>query len=385
MEYLGDSLHSPIGASSAHRWLACPGSVRLSAGCEDDTSEYAAEGTVAHHVAAVALSCDADAWEAAGKRYGLGGGSDGYEFTVDDEMVFSVQQFVDYVRDIGGELLVEERFALPDVHPLLFGTSDASALRPDLLAIADFKYGRGIAVDAENNEQLAIYALGLVRRAHERELPVGQDVLASIVQPRAFHPDGEIREWRTTVAELEEWARDVLAPGAAATQKPDAPLHPGDYCRFCPARGHCPALRALTEEVAEIAQHNEVGEFTDETVGELREKLNTLAIFKKAIEGEAYNRLMQGRTIPGAKLVERKADRKWKDDADEALIAKYGEDAYKPLTLKSPAEIEKLPGGRKITSRHAYKPDAGLTVASLSDKRASVRRTASDVFKDVGD
>lgn len=94
----GRPVHSALGASSAHRWMACPGSVRLSteAGASASRSgRAAAEGTVAHEIAAECLLLGREAWEYIGETRS----HDGWDFVVDREMAEGVQLYVNFVND----------------------------------------------------------------------------------------------------------------------------------------------------------------------------------------------------------------------------------------------------------------------------------------------
>ena len=91
-------VHSALGASSAHRWMACPGSVRLGKERGASTSRSgraAAEGSVAHDIAAECLLLDREAWEYIGETRS----HDGWDFVVDQEMAEGVQLYVNFVND----------------------------------------------------------------------------------------------------------------------------------------------------------------------------------------------------------------------------------------------------------------------------------------------
>jgi hypothetical protein len=232
------SEHSRLSASGAHRWMACPGSIRLSEGLPERPSPYADEGTAAHELAA---------WALRSRRY------DAYGLTTDTEMAAAVDVYLEVVRtalERGDTLLIEHRVDLGRLDPpvAMYGTADAIILKPKRrqLVVIDLKYGAGVPVEAENNPQTRYYALGALQ-AIPIDLVIDTVELV-IVQPRRPHPAGPVRREILLALELALWGRKLLAAAHRALA-PQAPLAPGSWCRFCPAQLTCPALyeRALVE------------------------------------------------------------------------------------------------------------------------------------------
>lgn len=368
--------HSLLGASSAHRWMVCPGSVAKNAAIEDETSQYAAWGTVAHEVAELCLKGNEPPEVYFDRTFTV----DKYRITVDEEMVETVQVYVDYVREnsFGKELHVEEKFSLELIYEGMFGTNDAAIYDSKALTleIIDLKGGAGKAVEVEDNPQLKYYALGAMLNYQHRGV---QTVKLTIVQPRAGHRDGAIRSWETTPMELMMWA-DELRDLAKRTEDPDAPLVAGDHCKFCAYAGQCPAFKedAIKSAMLDFAAHP--AEMDDTQLTAILREAGKIEDWVRAVKKYAFERLVQGKTVPGYKLVAKRAKRKWA--APEFEIVSVVEEIVGPVDesqlyvreLKSPAQLEKLlpKGERERLSDFVEKKSSGVTLVHESDKRPAV-------------
>ena len=114
--------------------------------------------------------------------------------------------------------------------------------------------------------------------------------------------------------ELVEWSADLLEAAERALD-PEAPLVPGAWCRFCPAAGVCPALReqALATAQAEFASMPLPSPPTPaslpaEEIGRLLVAADLVELWIRALRAHAHAELQAGRTIPGWKLVRKRAD-----------------------------------------------------------------------------
>ena len=386
--------HAKLSPSGAHRWMACPGSVGLEAAFPDQSSAYAAEGTLAHTLASEHL--DGSGLHPS-QRIGEVHEVDGYTFTVDAAMADYVDNYCRLVREYadGGLLLVEQRVPIEHVtgETGATGTSDAIVVHTAkrMLYVVDLKYGMGVKVDAGDNPQLMMYALGAMEQCDQ--LGEFDQVCMVIHQPRLNH----VSEHWIYVGDL--WAfKRRAAEAAELTRQPDAPLVPGEkQCRFCKAKATCPALRAEVTEV--VSGSATLDEFLvpDVTTGDnylsvAMSKVGLVEDWCKAVRAEVERRLLAGQTVDGFKLVEgRRGNRKWSNDAEvEALFKSFRlrQDEMYDYSLISPTKAEKL---LKDTPKRWEKAEALISraegkpsVAPATDKRSSLTvQSVADDFRDL--
>lgn len=376
--------HSELGASGAERWMHCPGSVALIRGFElpeSDEPDYRKDGTAAHALAAHCLAEGCDSWEGVGLSFG------GEGVIVDPPMAEAVQAYLDECRNVatpGAKVYIEHRISAPEIHAKYFGTLDYGVVLTTPLVIEgdeidavvlDYKHGEGLVVEVEGNPQPVYYAYGLIRLHPEiKRLRIG------IVQPRiTWHPDGTVRWATMTAAEVVAFVLEKIKPAMEATEV-DNDLLPGEWCRFCPAKLVCPAMKSLFGAAAQ-ANPSEVIELSDALLGQSWNKIKAVKFYAAALEDEVYRRNNMGKTVPGTKLVNKKANRVWKGDAAQAL-AVLGPEIFTEPELKSPPDIEKMGAKAKaLVKEYAFTPNTGLTVASVGDKRPAVPvHTATETF-----
>jgi hypothetical protein len=372
--------HAELGASSAHRWMACPGSVRLTAGLPEISSSYALEGTAAHALAALALN----------KRLPTATwiGTELHSIEVTEEMAEAVQLYVDAVETIVGERRVEQKFSLAELNPPapMFGTADAIVYEPRdrLLHVIDLKYGRGVAVEVVGNPQLRYYALGALL-AFERERQARVDAIRiTIVQPRSPHPDGMVRSETVTYDELVGFAAELL-DAARTTLDDNAALVPGEHCRFCRAAGVCPALKERATAVARVefdalpADLPPVPEtLPAEVLADILDKADILEDWLRSVRAHVVHLLETGRTVPGWKLVPKRATRKWiASDLTVEWCQQHGIDPKELMTtpeLISVAQAERFLKTQKLKlpTELYHQTSAGTTLAPDADPRPAV-------------
>jgi hypothetical protein len=261
-----------------------------------------------------------------------------------------VQTYLDYVRReaAGHNLLVEQRLGFGDIIgvPDQFGTSDAVILRADGRAsIIDLKYGRGVKVEAENNEQLLIYGIAAIAEYAAFGFDFKELVL-TIHQPRLDHVD----EWVVSMPTIEAFQRD-LVEAVGRVQAPEPAYNPGEkQCRWCAKKAGCPALAKKVAETVGVDFDNLDEPLVPVTEAVLAQKMAAIPLIEdwcSAVRAAVETGLLAGHAIPGWKLVEgKRGARSWADEkaAEELLRKKFRltiEEAYN-LKLISPTQAEKL-------------------------------------------
>src|SRR3990167_5635746 len=367
--------HARCSASSAERWMHCAGSVELAKQHPQPTSFAAAQGTDAH---AIAARCVSPAYDMEPTAW-LGYKSliEGHELECDTEMVEVVQLYVDTINGLKLDMAWVEMSLTPALqkwHGDLGGIADFVTYSPQkrLLRVVDFKYGAGVFVDADDNKQLKVYALGAMLTVN---LPV--DFLeVYIVQPR-YEGAEPVRKESFPAYDLMDFAGDI-AEAAEATRQPNAPLTPGPWCAktFCPNARTCPALEAMQHALMK-QEFSAVVNFDPKALGQALAAIPLVKERIKAIEEFAYIQATAGITIPGFKLVEKRGRRQW---TDEPAVIKWAKERaiepYEEPELKSPAQLEKGLKKSEKTELAAFTASvsSGTALVPEADARPAVSK-----------
>ncbi len=400
--------HASLGASGASRWIGCPGSPRLIAELpgrlKGQTSLYADEGTAAHTLGDWCLNDG----ELMPEDYrGQTIDAELKAWPVNDDMINAVTTYVEYVRrrqaEMGANLFVEVSIRpLPEFEDM-WGTADAVLVEPyGTIEVCDYKHGAGVYVSEVDNDQMKFYGLGAVENVGPLNVA---DAIITIIQPRCEGTKA-VRPWPVSTDQLLDFG-DTMRAARIATEQPDAPLIPGDHCRWCPAAALCPALSAqadlaVIDDFAEVlAAHKAEGKALEPTVVATlpdpddedalylaRAMVPALRHWIKRVGEMTLANLEHGRPQRGQKLVRKRANRCWSDPADveRRLRNKQGVLIcdFNKITLKSPAQMEKVATiGKEFVAKYSEKPEGGLTVAPSDDPRPAA--SLLDEFADVID
>ncbi len=410
------NVHARLAPSASERWTSCTASVEACGETRSESSVYSDEGTEAHDWAEKVLSGKTQIDE------------------VPEDFRPHIKFYVDHCQKLsqpGFDVYVESKVPL-FYSPEDSGTMDFAVVSDDTVRVRDYKHGAGVLVEAQDNPQLAIYALSLIRDLQESGMyAFGPATLVDIgiVQPR-HHADVPIRLWAISLADLEVFCKDIeyaavqiregsrrinawreANPNMTIDLNEVAPalkFAPStEACRWCPIKGRCePRAKWLTESVetpeqsgidflaslpdlskedkkAEpIVRVQKPGILDDETLVALYAKSKGIRQWLDDVEAHLEEQALRGAPVPGTKLVlGREGNRAWADEdaADKLIKQKLKVVERYTSKLISPTQAEeKLDLAsqstkfqnlfNKLVSRSAAKPSLALE----SDKRPAI-------------
>ncbi len=284
-----------------------------------------------------------------------------------------------------GKIWVEKSFDLSDIYPGCHGTADVVIYNPleKMLTVIDFKFGAGILVEIKDNVQLLYYGLGAYTTL-KNEIGEVKVIRLQIIQPRMEHEDGYARHVDVDPLDLTDFALE-LQKFAARAMAANAILVAGDHCRFCNAQPTCPEIseeaHRLASEAFDVIEGEEVGNLPavkKVDLGRVLKKLPMITAWVKSIKEYAYREATSGNEIPGHKLVEKRATRKWNNDAEVASIMTKGgavdEEIYESRKVKSVAQMEKTftKDERTVMAQYWTAKSTGLKLVPNSEKGLAV-------------
>ena len=374
------STHARLSPSAAHRWLKCTAAPTMEAQYPESSSSYAQEGTDAHSLAELstklALGMISD--QEYDASFDLFTGSSDY---FNQEMDDAAELYANYIK----EKLYEFQKTCPDAFAELevsldlsefipegFGTADCVIIAEPKMQIIDFKYGKGVAVEAEGNPQMEIYALGALARYSA--LYDIKEIGMTIVQPRL----GGISETSMDVEQLRAWANVGIIPKAKEAFEGPGEFRPGDdTCKFCKAKHDC---KARADHFLRVFDENPLeGILTAEEAGEILKRADGMKAWLDDLEAKVVSSLFAGEPVPGWKLVAGKSNRKYADEEKVAEVLKKkgrlkASEIY-TKKLNTITNLEKILGKKKFADLLGdliIKPEGKPTLAPASDKRPEI-------------
>ena len=355
-----------VGGSTAKRVINCPGSVALVQKMPPKpSSKYADEGTLLHDTIADHLGTLKPLAEFLGRKH------EDQVLTQDliDEKLVPALAALDEI-DPKQEMMyeVETRVGFGDLLPGVFGSTDFVGRLGDKAVVLDWKFGSGVAVTADENEQLMFYAAAAMRTtALQWAFEGATEIECVIVQPPM------LRRWTTTPERIAQFERQ-LVQAVKAAELPGAELKAGEHCRWCAAKPVCPQMTGAVERAVLV----QLKEIDAATLGQYLDKADVLEGWITDLRALAFQMLEKNVPVPGYKLVQKQARRQWADEA-KAIAAMHDmgvarSELYSPEEIRSPAQIEKVLKKRKLALPDdlVVSVSSGTTLASEDDLRPAV-------------
>jgi len=364
--------HSKIvGGSTAKRVISCPGSVALVDKMPPQpSSTYADEGTLLHDAIAIVLETDCDPYTLVGTKLN---DSTLTEDLIEDKLLVALAALDEVDPEGKMEYAVESRVGFGDLLPDVFGSTDFIGRLGDRAVVLDWKFGDGVPVPAEENYQLLFYAAASIRTPETAWAFEGaKEVELIIVQPP------HVRRWTTTVERIKEFEKELVQAVKVAL-KPEAPIASGDHCRWCAAKPICPqmtgAIDRMVKAKMEVLPVEDIARYLDQ--------VPMVEAFIKDLQKLAQGLLEEGQSVPGWKLVNKRATRQWaSDDRAENFLRGAGVAPFEQKLL-SPAQAEKALKKDKIVLPDdlVVAVSSGSTLAPESDPRPAVLQIGQSLKK----
>lgn len=371
--------HAKLSASGASRWLACPPSVRLEENFPNKSTSYTKEGTLAHEIGEYQVRYILGMTDMQECLDHLEALEEHEYFTT--EMKEHTEAYAEYIATRYKAIQEQCKDAFVEIEKRVdfskwvqegFGTCDCCIIADDTLEIIDFKYGKGHKVNAENNAQMQLYALGAIE-AYSILYDI-QKVKMTIFQPRL----ASISEAEITVEELLKWAEEIVKPRAILAYNGQGEFAPSEEtCKFCKAKNQC---KARAEENLKLFDENpNLSILTVDEVGKILEKAGDMKNWLSDIENFITATLLSGEEVNGWKLVEGRSIRRLTDEIKVVeILKKAGYDEkllYKPKELNSLTQLEKDLGKKAVgdlLKDYIEKPQGKPTLVPESDKRPAI-------------
>lgn len=380
--------HAKLSASGASRWATCPGSVQMEEGIPDRESIYAQEGTLAHEMSELKLKHYIDPKGFGKRKLNAAIKKLKENELYQAEMDSYTDTYVDFIKEkalsfsSNPYIEIEKRVDFSRWVDGGFGTCDCILIHGSTLSIIDLKYGKGVPVSSEQNEQLILYALGaydafnLIYNLDKIEL--------NIVQPRI----NNFSTWEISLTELLLWG-DYFKVQAEKALGGNGELVPSaKACKFCKARDICTA-RAENNLSLESEIKLKPNEIPKDKLYEYISRGEDIAKWVADLKAYALDMCLKGEDVKGLKAVAGRTSRSWtnQDEAINKLIEGGIDEAIiydkVPLTL---AKLEKALGKQQFTTLVGdlvVTSEGKPTLVFENDKRPAITNTvnATSIFK----
>lgn len=277
-------------------------------------------------------------------------------------MAEHAEEYFKYVKSIGAQLEADTTHYTDAWQ--VNGRADAAAALQHSLKVADFKYG-WTQVEVKNNWTLISHACALAKKN-----PNATEIILTIFQPRGFHHDGTVREWKLTIAEL----IDLYNKIDARLRNPVKTLSTGNHCKDCPAFANCPAAQKAAMRAVDISEHAVFdSKINPANLSVMLDNLyraeEHLKQTVKAYDELATHQMKQGIIIPEYSLKRGLSNRNWKEGVSVEMISGlFGVDVSKQEII-TPAQAEKRGVPKEALESFCERKETGLKIVRISAEK----------------
>lgn len=353
-----------VGGSTAKRVMGCPGSVALCAKMPPrPSSVYADLGTLLHNAISQVLDQGVTPESLIGMKY-----QDQVltQDHIDNKLHVALNLLSEIDPKLEMEYAVETEVGFGDFLPDVFGSCDLLGRIGNRAIVLDWKFGDGVAVGVEENEQLLFYAAAAMRTPSVAWVFDGAtEIECVIVQPPS------IKRWVTTVERVKIFENNLVA-SVKESQKANAGLSAGEHCRWCAAKPICPKMTGAVDR----ALQDQLVSLNADMIGGYLKNCDLLEQWITDLRALAHQMLEADKPVPGWKLVNKRATRQWANDDQAAdVLAKIIPEAELFVTkLITPAVAEKVLKklGTKLPDDLVIAVSSGSTLAREEDPRPAV-------------
>jgi len=353
-----------VGGSTAKRVIGCPGSVALCATMPPKpSSKYADEGTLLHDAIAQVLDKDVKPESLIGMTY-----QDQIltQELIDNKLHVALDLLGQVDPNLEMEYAIETEVGFGDFLPDVFGSCDLLGRIGNRAIVLDWKFGDGVTVSVEENEQLLFYAAAAMRTPSVSWVFDGAtEIECVIIQPPM------IRRWVTTIERVKQFELQLLQ-AVKASQKKDAPIAVGEHCRWCSAKPVCPKMTGAVDRALNL----QLKSLDADEIGKFLANCDLLEQWITDLRALAHQMLEADVPVPGWKLVNKRATRQWasEDVADDVLSKVIPKDELYVAKMISPAQAEKVLKklGQQLPDDLVVAVSSGSTLAREDDSRPAV-------------
>lgn len=241
-------------------------------------------------------------------------------------------------------------------------------IEDDTIMVSDLKYGWRI-VEPEMNWTLISHAISY--RMYCGFTPTR--FVFRIYQPRAFHPQGPMRDWVISKAELDGLEKQLRS----ALSNPQAVVCSGSQCYKCKSLSQCPAAQIAAMNAVDVANMAFDSEMTDDKLSWMLDNLKRAQeVIKQSYEAYqdlALHRLKEGHKVSSYCIQPALGNTAWNDDVTPELLEAVCNVDCSVKKLVTPAQAKKLGVSEDLIALLTHRPDNGFKLVHIDENKLATK------------